>query len=166
MVGQNVCLRNVQTSSGHYPASYTKDSLHAARGRVTEAWSLAHTSILYRSYERIQPYPAPCVPSQHLIPPPLAQGIHRLSHGTEAEFCCACSICVTPSTHLLRHAGCYFLQGIKFLTPKQDGFERDFSPGTHSVTWTVTLVLSHGPALTCGNRIPGGDVTKWRRYAS
>ena len=97
---------------------------------------------------------------------PLAQGIHRRSHGTEAEFCCACSICVTHSTHLLRHAGCYFLQGIKFLTPKQDGFERDFSPGTHSVTWTVTLVLSHGPALTCGNRTPGGDVTKWRRYAS
>lgn len=42
-------------------------------------------------------------------------------------------VLLTPPTFsgMLRF---YFLQGIKFLTPKQDGFERDFSPGTHSVT--------------------------------
>jgi len=31
-VGQNVCLRNVQTNSGHYPAPYTVGSLHALPG--------------------------------------------------------------------------------------------------------------------------------------
>jgi len=30
--GQNMCHRNVQTISGNYPASYTRDSLRALPG--------------------------------------------------------------------------------------------------------------------------------------